>query len=47
MLYKDHNLFLVIKPDTENEGAIVEAAPKSPQNIFLEVSNKKYEVCNK
>ena len=47
MLYKDYNLFLVIKPDTEHEGALITTEPKSPLNIFLEVSNKKYEVCNK
>ena len=46
MLYKDYNLFLVIKPDTEHEGALITTEPKSPLNIFLEVSNKKYEVCN-
>ena len=44
MLYKDHNLFLVIKPDHEDEGADIKEDPKSDLNIFLEVSNKTYEV---
>ena len=46
MLYKDQQLFLVIRADSPNEGAIVKEDEKSDLNIFLTVSSKTYEVSN-
>ena len=46
MLYKDQQLFLVIRADSPNEGAIVKEDEKSDLNIFLTVSGKTYEVSN-
>ena len=44
MLYKDHELINLIKPENEREGALVLEDEKHENNIILEVSGKTYEV---
>ena len=44
MLYKDHELINLIKPENEREGALVFEDEKHDTNIILEVSGKTYEV---
>ena len=44
MLYKDHELIDLIKPENERESALVLEDEKHENNIILEVSGKTYEV---